>query len=177
MISSGIFTYETIRWFARASLVQGFTLLLLILSMVSLALPYTGTIKPLLILIPIYYWGLYRPSFISLFAVFAFGILIDLLANYPVGLHAALFVIAGLVIRSQRLFMLGQPYLMVWLGFAIVSTSVYVAQWLFFMLIHMRFMPVQDLLASNVMAILLYPAIAAILTVMHRILPALSKSY
>ena len=177
MISSSIFTYETIRWFARASLVQSFTLFLLLLSMVSLSLPYTGTIKPLLILVPLYYWNLYRPSFIPLFAAFAFGILIDLLAHYPVGLHAALFVVVGLVIKSQRLFMLGQPYLMIWLGFAIVSTSVYAAQWLFFMLIHMRFMPLTDLFASNAISILLYPAIAAILTVMQRILPALSKSY
>jgi rod shape-determining protein MreD len=170
-------SYENIRWGARAGVAQAFIIFLLLLSLVSFSLPHTDTMKPLFILIPIYYWNIYRPSMIPTLYVFILGLLVDFVLGFPVGLHAALFVILQLILKSQRLFLMGQPYLMLWLGFALVSTSLYALEWLFFSLRYLSFMPISGVFASNVITILLFPVIALILTFIQRILPPVSKSY
>lgn len=171
------FSYENIRWGARVGIAQIFLIFLLLLSLVSFSLPHTDAVKPLFILIPLYYWNIYRPSLVPIVYVFVLGLLVDFVLGFPVGLHAALFVILHLVLKSQRLFLMGQPYLMFWLGFAIVSTSLYALEWLFFTLRYLSFMPISDVFASNVITILLFPIIALILTFIQRILPPVSKSY
>ncbi len=133
--------YETIRWAARLSIAQSFLIFLFLLSLVSFSLPHADSVKPLFVLIPLYYWGIYRPSITPILYVFVLGLLMDFISGFPVGVHAVLFVVLQFVMRSQRLFLMEQPYPMFWLGFAIVSSSVYALQWLFFSLRYLTFMP------------------------------------
>lgn len=171
------FSYENIRWGVRAGIAQAFTVFLLLLSLVSFSIPHTDTIKPLLILVPFYYWTIYRPSLLPLFYVFIMGLLVDFVLGFPVGLHAILFIVIRIIIKSQRLFLMGQPYLMFWLGFAIVSTSLYALEWAFFSMRYLSFMPLSGVFSSNVVTILFFPFIALILTFIQKILPPVSKSY
>lgn len=169
--------YENIRWFARAGIAQIFIILLLLFSMVSFSLPYTDTVRPLFIIIPIYYWSVYRPSLMPVIFVFMLGLIIDFVSGFPVGIHAIIFVIVQILIKSQRLFLMGQPYLMFWLGFAVISSGVYFFQWLFFTIRYFNLMPIADVLASNIITILLFPITALILTFIQRLLTIASKSY
>ncbi len=177
MMLGGYINYEGARWVARMGAAQMTTILFLLLSIVSFSLPYTESVRPLFIIIPIYYWGIYRPSLIPAVLVFVLGLIVDFISGFPVGLHAALFVVVHVIMRSQRLFLMGQPYLMFWLGFTVISTGVYMAQWFFFSLRYLSLMPVTDILASNLLTILMFPLMALVLTFIQRILPPNLKSY
>ncbi|MEM9469698.1 MAG: rod shape-determining protein MreD [Pseudomonadota bacterium] len=163
--------YENLRWLARTSIVHLVTILLLFLSFVSLSFPYTDFVRPVFILIPIYYWCLFRPSMMPILFVFLLGLIIDLINSYPVGLHAFLFITIHLVLSTQRLFLLGQPYLMQWLGFAITSISFFLSQWLFFAVIYTDFGSIADLIANIVITALFYPIIALLLANLRKLLP------
>jgi len=174
-MNAEILNAENFSWIARLGLVQALTCLLLILSLVSFSLPFTGAIRPLFILIPLYYWSVYRPTIMPLLWVFALGLLIDLIMGVPVGLHAALFVIAHFIIKTQRLFLMGQPYMMLWLGFMIVCMSVFAVKWLFFMALYQSTIAINAPLSSAGITILLFPIFASVLALVHRILPPVSK--
>lgn len=176
-MSSSIFTAESLSWLSRVFIVQTFTVIFLLLSLVSYSLPYTDSIRPFFILMPIYYWSIYRPSLVSPLISFFLGLIVDLISGFPIGLHAIFFVVAHLTVKRQRLFMMGQPYAMFWMGFAIVCSSIYCIQWLFFSILNQEFISIRDILASNTMSILFFPIVAAILALIQKILPTTQKSY
>lgn len=176
-MSDRFISSENLDWLWRISIAQFFILFLLLLSIVSYSFPHTDSVRPFFILMPLYYWSIYRPSLVIPLFCFLIGLWVDIVSGFPIGLHAALFLLVNIIIKSQRLFLMGQPYPMFWLGFVIVSTSVYVSQWLFFALIYMSIPPLIDTIASNIITILLFPFVAVILTFIQRILPLPPKSY
>ena len=170
-MSSSLFTTETIGWFLRVCFAQIFTGLMLLLSLVSYSLPYTDSIRPFFILMPIYYWSIYRPSLVSPLICFLLGIILDLISGFPIGLHAVFFVLVHIIVKSQRLYMMGQPYAMFWMGFAIVCTSTYFAQWVFFSILNQDLINIRDIFVSNIISILFFPVIALVLAFIQKILP------
>lgn len=171
-MSGHLFTSETLAWLSRSSVAQGFSILLLLLSLVSFSLPYADSIRPFFILMPIFYWSIYRPSLVSPLISFSFGILFDLISGFPIGIHAVFFLTTHIIIKKQRLFLMGQPYLMFWAGFAIISSAIHILQWLFFSIIHLDLIGFQNIFASNAITILFFPVIAMILAYIQKILPS-----
>lgn len=170
-------TSENIDWLWRLLLAQGFIVLMILLSLVSFSLPYSDSIRPFFILMPIYYWSIYRPSIVPTVILFAIGLIIDFVSGFPIGLHAALFVIVNLIVKQQRLFLMGQPYPMFWVGFSIVTLFVFSAQWLFFSAINLHFFDITDKIASAFITILFFPFIAMIMAFIQKILPRPPKGY
>jgi len=168
---NAFFTSENIDWLWRVLLAQGFIALMILFSLVSFSLPYSDSIRPFFILMPIYYWSIYRPSIMPIIILFSIGLIIDFVSGFPIGLHAALFVIVNLVVKQQRLFLMGQPYPMFWMGFAIIALSVFAAQWLFFSVINLRLIDITDTIASAFITILFFPFIAMIMAFIQKILP------
>jgi len=170
-MSGEIFSSEKIDWLWRIMLAQGFIILTLLLSLASFSIPYTDSIRPFFILIPIYYWVIYRPSLVSPLLLFIYGLIIDLISGFPLGLNAGLFVAVYWVIKSQRLFLMGQPYPVFWTGFGLVSSSVFLVQWLVFSFKNMQAMPIIENVASNIITIILFPIMALVLAYIQKILP------
>ncbi len=174
---NAFFTSENLDWIWRLGIAQGFVGLMLLLSLVSFSIPYSDSIRPFFVLMPLYYWSIYRPSLIPVIILFALGLIVDFVSGFPIGLHAALFVILHLIVKRQRLFLMGQPYPMFWMGFAIVTTFVFVAQWLFFSLVNFQLMALNEIIASNFTTILFFPFIAMIMAFIQKILPRPPKGY
>ena len=114
---------------ARSITPFGLSLLLVILSVVPTHIPGYGRIAPILALVSIYHWAIYRPNLLPLFAVFILGLLQDLLTGTPPGLYILVFLTVYGVVLSQRRFFAGKSFTVYWFGFAVVSLVASVESW------------------------------------------------
>ena len=97
--------------------------LFLSLSLVNIPLPYFSAVRPDFVLMAVFYWSIYRPTLVPPVLCFTLGVLVDFLVGVPVGLHAFLFVSVHWLIRDQRRFLMGQPYIATWAVFSVVSLA------------------------------------------------------
>jgi len=167
--------YNFFSWALRLLLAQAVIILFLILSVVSMSLPHAGDLKPFFLLIAIYYWGIYRPTLMPIAYTFLLSLMLDLLADLNLGTSGLILVSLQILIRRSRVFLIGQPYGMVWLGFAILSFIYAIALWLILSLSNFSFFPVQSLiqvLIAACLTIVIYPVASLILQSVHRLLPS-----
>jgi rod shape-determining protein MreD len=115
---------------ARAITPFGLSLFLVILSVVPTHIPGYAQITPILALVSIYHWAIYRPNLLPLFAVFLLGLLQDLLMGTPVGLYILVFLTVYGIALSQRRFFAGKSFTVCWFGFAVISLVASVESWL-----------------------------------------------
>jgi rod shape-determining protein MreD len=106
------------------------TILLVILSVMPWHLPGFGQVTPALSLMAVYYWAIFRPDLLPPPAVFAIGLLQDILAGVPLGVNAVTLLLVYAVVSSQRRFFLGKSFLVMWSGFVLVAAGVAAATWL-----------------------------------------------
>jgi rod shape-determining protein MreD len=143
---------------------------LLALSSVPLEISHLGEIRPVFMLMAVYYWTILRPSSMLPVAVFAIGLVLDLLSAYPFGMHAFIFVVAQWITSSQRKFLLGQSFLVIWSGFAFIALGAGVLQWALFSLFNLTFLPVKAILISFVLSVFLFPLLVLPLSMVHKAL-------
>jgi len=105
------------------------TLLLVILNMLPVYVPGFARVVPVLALIAVYHWTIYRPDLMPAHAVFFIGAAQDMLSGAPLGINALVFLTVYGVVLWQRRFFVGKPFLIAWLGFAIVAAGATLQSW------------------------------------------------
>ena len=168
---------ENISWLWRVGLAHGLILFLFLLGVTSFGFSFDETVRPYFFIICIYFWSIYRPTLMSPVYVFILGLLFDILLGLPLGLHALLFVVLQWGIRDQRLFFLGQPYMIVWIGFAFTCFTMMSAEWLFFSIISEGVHDFQKVIYGTVISTLIFPLITLLFNVIYRILPSVSQTH
>ena len=101
----------------------GLTLFLVVFNVVPLHIPGYDQIAPLLPMIAVYHWALYRSELMPAYAVFIIGLLQDSLTGAPIGINAVVFLIVHRAAQSQRRFLTGKSFAMVWLVFALIAAG------------------------------------------------------
>src|SRR3954468_7256487 len=115
----------------RRSIPVALAVLLLFLGLLPWNTHGLGPINANLVLIPIYYWTLYRPRLMSVWAVAALGLIGDLLGVTPLfGAEMLTALVGYRVAASQRRVFAGAPFIIVWAGFLLMSALAGAAQWL-----------------------------------------------
>ncbi|MGH1403646.1 MAG: rod shape-determining protein MreD [Alphaproteobacteria bacterium] len=152
-------------------------LVLFVLNLVPFSLSLSASVEIPFVIMAIYYWSIYRPTFIPPFAVFILGMCFDLLSAMPVGLNSLIFLIIRHVVSQQRLFLTGQPFLMIWLGFVLVSCVALVLQWGLFGLIQFSWPPFMPVLLMWGSGVLCFPLIVLMLMLAHKVLPDVPDQY
>lgn len=171
------FSSENIDWFWRVSVAQIFIFFLLLLGLISFSIPMSGEIRPFFILMALYYWSIYRPSLLHPFVVFLYGFIFDIVLGFPLGLHSILFLVIQWVIKSQRLFFMGQTYLVVWIGFTVTTFSALLIEWIFFSVLSAGFVPYSAMINNLVITVFLFPLVSYFFILMHRFLPIAHKPF
>jgi rod shape-determining protein MreD len=97
------------------------SLALVVLSVVPIFIPLYMEVAPILSLVSIYHWAIYRPNLLPVFSVFMLGLLQDILFGTPVGLYVLVFLTVYGIVVSQRRFIIGKSFKFYWLGFAVVT--------------------------------------------------------
>lgn len=114
----------------RHSLPALIMLFLVVLNMVPLHIPGIARIMPVLPLIAVYHWSVYRPALLPPAVVFCIGLLHDVLSGAPIGVNALVYLTVYGIVESQQRFLVGKSFAVVWLGFGIVSMIATIEAWL-----------------------------------------------
>jgi rod shape-determining protein MreD len=169
---SVIFTIaESIGTGARRALPYGLMAFFLMINGVAFPIAALSGLKAPLFLMGLYYWSVYRPSLIPPWMAFVAGIIADMAGGMPLGINAAIFLMAQWIITDQRRFLMAQPFVVVWFVFLFVLAFAACAGWILFGVTGGGWAPVKPLFYSSVLGMILFPAACILLHATHRILP------
>jgi len=144
--------------------VPGVTILLLVLlAHLHLPLPFYAEVAPALPLMGIYYWAVFRPDLMPRILVFTIGLFQDALIGAPFGLSAMVYLLAHGFVLSQRRFLVGKPFWIFWSGFAIIAPVAGALTWFLTSVFRGALLPSDVVLASVVLTVVAFPAIAWLL--------------
>tara|TARA_R110001592_G_scaffold27763_21_gene102889 strand:- start:25584 stop:26117 length:534 start_codon:yes stop_codon:yes gene_type:complete len=163
--------------FVRVCAVYACMFVLFILNIISVSAPLSITIDVPFMLMTFYYWSIYRPTLIPPALVFSAGICLDLLSGWPVGLNAFIFLVLRHNVASQRIFLTGQPFMVIWFGYMIVGSGALFMQWLLFGLMRLQWNSLEPVFLSAFISILIFPIISLVLHLSHKILPEIQGQY
>lgn len=150
------------------------TLLLIFFLLVLSSFPFKfgslGEIRPSFMLMAVYYWAIMRPSTLAPIATFIVGLAFDLMGGFPLGLNALTLVLAQWVTRSQRKFLLGQTFIVIWMGLALVALGAGLLQWVLYSSFnqHFDFAALKPVLLSVFMTSAIFPLIVLPLAAFNR---------
>lgn len=164
-------------WLWRLVFAQCICLLFFFFDLVNFSLPLMGEIRPYLLLMAIYYWAIFRPTLLPALWIFTLGVLYDVVSGFPLGLHSVLFLVVQYIVRGQRLYLMGQPFTLIWLGFVITCSLVALCEWVFFSALNVQFMPFMPGVFSFLLSAVVFPFIQMILLFNHRLLPESHEHY
>ena len=141
----------------RAALPLILTLFMTLLEIGAWPLPYSGSVRPALGFIALFYWSAHRPDLFTPAMAFAVGLLSDLINGGPTGLSALLFTAAHQIIWRQRGVFAGHSFFMLWLGFVLAVVPLALLQWAGMGLLNWRVAPLLPVLVETILTILLFP--------------------
>ena len=136
------------------------TFALVFLSLIPFGLPHIGLVMPPLALMAVYFWGIYRPDLLPGPAVFALGLLQDVLSGGPIGLYAGLYVGVHAVMSSQRRVFLGRAFTIEWFGFTVVAVGTFLLVWVVASVYYGKVLRPAFLGVQALLSVALYPALA-----------------
>jgi len=105
------------------------TLLLVVVSVMPLHVPGLSRVVPVLPLIAIYHWAVYRSELFPAYAAFGVGILQDVFTGAPLGINALVFVLVYGIVVSQHRFLFGKSFAVIWIGFGLVAGAASAVTW------------------------------------------------
>jgi rod shape-determining protein MreD len=160
---------------ARTALPTTLAVALLVLSGVPLGLPGLRGLAPAFAVPIVFFWSIWRPALVPPPAVFALGVLADLLGAAPLGVSSlTLLLLAGLVDARRRL-LARQTVLGVWVLFVPYAALTLGLSWLLTSLLSLRIMPPEPALLQWALTVALYPALAFVMGRADRWLAALEN--
>lgn len=117
------------------------TLVLIIYTFLPLQLPGWSSFVPMLDILMVYFWAIYRPQLMPLWFIFFIGIFQDAFYGTFIDtdgiIHLGttslvLILIRTLVLAQQKVF-IKETFVMVWCGFVILSLGAVLLEWVMFM--------------------------------------------
>ena len=144
------------------------SLAFLLASVLMWPIPYIGDISPLLVLVAIYYWAIYRPDLFRPYIVFLLGLLNDGIHYNPLGLSALVFLGVYQLAFSNRRYIVGQIFYMLWAGFAVLALLAVVVMWAYVSLYNGQVMAISPVFVQYVLTVVIFPFPAWILIRLQR---------
>lgn len=136
------------------------TLVLVIFSVVPLRILDFSTVVPLLPLMSVYHWAIFRPRLLPAYAVFLIGILQDILTGAPVGVNALVFLLVYGAVLSQKGFFTGKSFFILWLGFSLIAAGAAALNWLVVSILNVAIVEVQTVVFQYLLTLGFFPAVA-----------------
>lgn len=117
-------------------------------------------LMPTLLLIPIYYWLVYHPSWLPLSGLFMVGLLYDSLMDHDLGLTSFFLMLSALLGPSIRSYLRPDKFPLIWFGFGLFSGG-------YLLLYGLIISEGLSLFVSWINGIILYPLVAWCLSHLH----------
>ena len=149
---------------ARKALPAALTLLLLLFALTPTNIPGLSPVMPMLALMSVYFWSIYRPELLGYGAVFGFGLLQDLLTATPIGSTALVFLLTQWIVLRQHKFFNAKPFAVTWFAFVFIAAGAAIIRWLAVGVVSdAGFTPVGPIFASYLVTIAIYPLVGWLL--------------
>jgi len=154
----------------------GLSLVCVLLSLVPVGIGTGGTIAPIFTLAVAYFFAVHRPEFFPPWAVFAIGLIQDVLSGGPLGLYAVVLVAAFGLTHSQRLFLIGRSFSTMWGGFMAVSGIAAAISWFGASVHYGIVVNPMPLIWQALITIAIYPPLSFFMTRINRRLTVLAPA-
>ena len=149
---------------ARRAVPFALTLFLMLFALAPTYITGLSDLTPMLTLMCVYFWSIYRPDLLGYGAAFGLGILEDLLIGTPLGSGALVLMLCQRFVVHQQKFFHSKPFVVTWVAFAVVALGAALIRWLCVGLVSEGgFTPFGALLGVYFMSIAVYPLIAWVL--------------
>jgi len=135
-------------------------LIILVFSMLELVhftIKDLGLIVPNIIVMSIFFWGIYRDDKVFSVKYLLFvSILNEILKGELIGLETIPNLVFFYFISNKRRFFINKPFFVIWVGFMIFSASLFLVKIVLLSLIHKHFFFEEYLLMQLILSIVLY---------------------
>lgn len=140
--------------------------------MLVVAMPKYGLtlqrIMPLLPLLAISYWSLYRPQMFGAPTIFVLGLLYDGMTGSPMGWHALWWLAARMLLRHARQQIREEGFVVAWIAVALLTFVLLSLEWLIRISMDHAVYSLFPLLMQWALTVALYPGIHATLHALER---------
>lgn len=161
-----------IRRFISALIPTSTAILFVLAGVVPAGVPGFSSVTPLLSAAAIFFWVVTRPSLMPPAAVFGVGLFQDVLSGGPIGLWALTLLLVQYFSLSQRKFLVGQTFVLGWIGFASIVTGAACLAWISASIYYDVFLSPVPVFVQAALTILVYPVIALMLISLSRWMPS-----
>mgnify|MGYP001292635861 FL=1 len=152
---------------ARAGIPFTLSVLLILFAVLPYGLPKSSLAAPILALISVYYWSLFRPELMPAGAAFLLGLMVDILSGGPPGLNALVLIMVNWAASGQRRALAGKSFAVGWLGYLLIAAGAAVTNWVVASLFHATIIESAPLLVSHAVGTAAYPLVAVLLARAH----------
>ncbi|WP_020594329.1 rod shape-determining protein MreD [Kiloniella laminariae] len=160
--------WQRIDGVARAACPFTISLLLIILALVPLQIPHLATIMPSLLLISVFYWSLYRPDLMPVWAVFVLAVIQDLLSGSLLGVVPFILLFFCIALNGQRRLLVHASFLMLWISFSVLSSLALALQWCLIFILETGTPDYRPVLFQSLTTIAVYPAFSWMFVLIQR---------
>ena len=152
---------------ARKCVPFAITVLFVVAGSIPMPVPGYGDVAPAASLMAVYYWSVYRSDLFPAAAVFAVGVLNDVLSGTPLGLSALVLLGVYALVASQRRYLYDKPFLMHWAGFVFFAAAAGLSKWAIMSFFDGVVLDLRPTLFQLLMTLVLYPCVAWLLMRAH----------
>ena len=138
----------------------GLTVLLVLISAMPFQVPGLVRVMPLLPLMSIYLWAVHNPELMPIYAVFVIGLLHDTLSGVPIGIYGLTYLIVYATVLSQRRFLAGKSFAVIWVGFTLVAAGAVAIGWVLISAYHTVTVEPAAVVFQYLMSLAVFPLLA-----------------
>jgi rod shape-determining protein MreD len=120
-------------------------------------------LSPALPLMVTYHWTIYCPELLPAPALFAVGMMEDLLAGGPPGVTALLLLLCREAVLRHRRHFIDRPFVFVWGGFAVTAGAAMALAWGINALLDFSLLDIRGTLFRAVLTVTLFPCMSFLL--------------
>ena len=146
-------------------------IMLIILSFIPMGMPGISYFVPMIDIMIIFYWSIYHPKLLPQWFVLIMGILSDILFGQPIGMTSLSNLIFREITVSRRRFLIKEPFMTVWLNFALFSFGIACMRWMIASFIFHRFFSIDAAAVQWVLTASLYAWMHWLLGKVYVLLP------
>lgn len=133
-------------------------------------IPGMSRMMPMLVLISIYYWGIFNPRSLPYIFLFVLGLLQDTLAGLPLGISSFANVLFAWIVSDRAHITSNMSFKMIWRKFAVLSFAIIMLEWLIICLYYNRLYPFSPELGAWISTLLAYPLLHAFFNATYRLI-------
>jgi rod shape-determining protein MreD len=125
--------------------------------------PGYAAMTPAFTLMAVYHWTIYRPDLLPAMALFAVGVMEDLLTGGPVGVGALALLLARAVVLQYRRYFINRAFPFVWSGFTLLAGTTMLGLWALHSAIDLSLLDLRNTVFRTVLTIAVFPVASFLL--------------